>query len=141
MQPVYQGHGWKKSVAGQYSHRRSGRKRPKGEWLKNLFLLAIVLFISGSLVVLGLFAYVSRDLPDPNTLTERAIQQSTKIYDRTGEYLLYDIYGEENRTLVKMQEGFCKDDPELIMDSAGIPLSALQATIAAEDRTDLGGEV
>lgn len=104
------------------------------EVLKNLILLAVVLGVAGSLFMLGLFAFVSRDLPDPNSLTERSISQSTKIYDRTGEHLLYEIFGDENRTLVKMQEGFCNDNKELEIDENGIPLFVLQATIAAEDR-------
>ncbi|MBU1705494.1 transglycosylase domain-containing protein [Patescibacteria group bacterium] len=102
--------------------------------MKNLILLAVVLGVAGSLFLLGLFAFISRDLPDPNSLTERSISQSTKIYDRTGEHLLYEIFGDENRTLVKIQEGFCNDDDQMEKDLNGIPLFVLQATIAAEDR-------
>ncbi len=102
-------------------------------FVKNAILVLGVLLAAGSIGVLGLFAYVSRDLPDPNSLTDRAVSQTTKIYDRTGEHLLYEIYGEENRTLVKFQEGLCKDATDLDVDPNGIPLRALQATIAAED--------
>jgi len=106
----------------------------KGALIKNSILILLALGVLGSLGVLGIFAYVSRDLPDPNTLTDRTISQTTKIYDRTGEHLLYEVYGEENRTLVQLSEGFCKDDEHLITDPTGIPLLAVQATIAAEDR-------
>jgi penicillin-binding protein 1C len=102
--------------------------------VKNLVLLGIVAVFAGSLGILGLMAFVSRDLPNPNSLTERSVSQTTKIYDRTGEHVLYEIFGEENRTLKKIQEGFCKDDANLEFDPNGIPLFALQATIAAEDR-------
>lgn len=136
-------HGWKK---------RSGKQRlffsfqkgcafvckrfglSKGALLKNSLLAVLALGVLGSLAILGLFAYISRDLPDPNTLTDRSISQTTKIYDRTGEHLLYEVYGEENRTLVQLSEGFCKDDDHLVTDPSGIPLFAVQATIAAEDR-------
>ncbi len=109
------------------------RRRASSAWIKNLFLVLLILFVCGTLGVLGLFAYVSRDLPDPNALTKRTIKQSTKIYDRTSTHLLYEIAGNENRTLVKVQQGFCKDDTHLSTDPNGIPLYSLQATIASED--------
>lgn len=118
------------------SHRRPKKqsKFKKEELIKNAILIGIALLILGTLIMLGVFAFVSRDLPDPNSLTERSIAQSTKIYDRTGEHLLYEIFGEENRTLKKLQEGYCEDDDALEKDPEGVPLIALQATIAAEDR-------
>lgn len=102
--------------------------------IKNLILLGIALALLGGLVVLSLFAWYSRDLPDPNALLDRTVAQATKIYDRTGEHLLYEIYGEENRTIVKMQEGFCNDGTDLETDPNGIPLFVAQAVLAAEDR-------
>lgn len=75
----------------------------------------IFLFIAGTATI----AWVSRDLPDPNKLTDRQIAQSTKIYDRTGEHLLYEIYQNEKRTLV----GLDQINPLLV-----------KATIAVEDK-------
>lgn len=102
--------------------------------MKNVILLAIAGGLLGVLTLLGFMAFISRDLPNPNSLTERTISQTTKIFDRTGEHLLYEIFGDENRTLKQIQEGFCGDGSELDLDAEGIPLYALQATIAAEDR-------
>ncbi len=75
---------------------------------KKLFLKLIGLFL---LAVLGLgfwglmiFAKIARDLPDPQQLTDRQISQSTKIYDKTGQTLLYEIHGEEKRTIVLFEE-------------------------------------
>ena len=102
--------------------------------IKKLFYYALIAGAAGLVVVIGIIAYISQDLPDPNSLTERNIQQSTKIFDRTGEHLLYEIFNDENRTIVKLQEGFCKDDPQKEFDPNGVPLFALQATLAAEDR-------
>ncbi|MCI0479871.1 transglycosylase domain-containing protein, partial [Candidatus Uhrbacteria bacterium] len=59
------------------------------------------------------------DLPDPNSLLSRNVPQSTKIFDRTGTILLYEIHGDEKRTLVKIED---------------IPDVMKQATIAVEDR-------
>lgn len=127
----HQSHGWKKRDRGLGTLRGLLTR----DAAKNIALGAVLLGIVGSLGMLGTFAYYSRDLPDPSQLTERSISQTTKIYDRTGEHLLYEVYGEENRTLVKIQEGFCKDDPALATDPNGIPLRMLQATITAEDRS------
>ncbi len=82
-------------------------------------------FIFAALAVVGFFAFtilaawVSRDLPDPNVLSTRDVPQSTKIYDRTGSQLLYEIHGDEKRTLIKIDE---------------IPNTAKWATIAIEDK-------
>lgn len=102
---------------------------------KNLILLGVAIVFAGSLFTLGFIAFIVRDLPNPNSLTERSISQTTKIYDRTGEHVLYEIFGEENRTLVRLQEGFCDDGSELDLDEKGIPLFAVQATIATEDHS------
>ncbi|MBM5789776.1 hypothetical protein FJZ23_01685 [Candidatus Parcubacteria bacterium] len=122
-----------------YNHqgwgRRGKRRSPsRPQLIKNLLLAAIALGFVLSLVGLITIALASRNLPNPNSLTQRAISQTTKIYDRTGEHLLYEIFGEENRTLTKIQKGFCQDDDGLETDPNGIPLFAMQATIAAEDR-------
>ena len=64
-------------------------------------------------------AWVSRDLPNPNKLIERKVDQSTKIYDRAGQTLLYEIFGNKKRTLI---------------DLKNIPEYAKWATIAIEDK-------
>ncbi len=63
--------------------------------------LAIFLFLV--IVVIGIFIYFAKDLPRPEEFGEREIVQSTKIYDRTGEVLLYQ-FGEIKRTIVKNEE-------------------------------------
>jgi penicillin-binding protein 1A len=65
-----------------------------------------------------LFLYYAKDLPRPEIFTERELPQSTKIYDRTGKVLLYEIYGEERRTYV-----FLSQIPKYLRD----------AVICAED--------
>jgi membrane peptidoglycan carboxypeptidase len=88
-------------------------------WLKIGGLAFLGLAIVGFFAFTLYAAWISRDLPDPNTLITRAVPQSTKIYDRTGEHVLYEIHGDENRTLVKIED---------------IPDSLKQATISLEDR-------
>ncbi len=125
---------WSKAKHAKTLFRKILSPLKKPGVLKNLILIIVALVLLGSIALLGMFAWVSRDLPDPNNLTTRAIPQATKIYDRTGEHLLYEIYGEENRTVVKMQAGFCNDDPNFEVDPAGIPLFMTQAVLTAEDR-------
>ncbi len=69
----------------------------KGAVLSWLFRLAATITTGVAL----LFIYYSFSLPDPNTLLQRAVAESTKILDRNGE-LLYEIHGEAKRTLVSI---------------------------------------
>ena len=68
--------------------------------LKSLFFFFLFL----SLGVLFLFIYYARDLPRPEKFGERHFIQSTKIYDRSGEILLYNIYGEEKREIIPLNQ-------------------------------------
>ncbi|MBI4136804.1 penicillin-binding protein [Candidatus Roizmanbacteria bacterium] len=64
------------------------------------------------------FMILSQDLPHPQLLTKRDIPLTTKIYDRNGE-LLYEIYADQNRTSVTLEE---------------LPDHFINATIAIEDQ-------
>lgn len=86
--------------------------------IKRLFLVILTLFLIFIAGVLGAFAYFSKDLPNPDRLKEREVIQSTRIYDRTGEILLYDIHNLKKRSLVELDE---------------IPAYIQWAAIAAED--------
>lgn len=67
---------------------------------------------------LFLFIYYAKDLPRPEVFTEKQFIQPTQIYDREGEVVLYQIYGEEKRTVVPLEQ---------------IPSFLKEAVIAAED--------
>jgi len=54
--------------------------------------IVISLVVFGFLFVTILVAWANKDLPDPDQLTDRKVAQSTKIYDRTGEHILYEVY-------------------------------------------------
>ncbi|MFA5999655.1 MAG: transglycosylase domain-containing protein [Candidatus Paceibacterota bacterium] len=63
---------------------------------RNITLLLIgIVIIGGSLVIIWLS---SLKIPDFNSFEDRKIVNSTKIYDRTGEILLYDINHDVKRT-------------------------------------------
>lgn len=82
-----------------------------------IFLLGIVAFFV--LVFGGIFAYYAKDLPSPRKINSKNTSESTKIFDRSGETLLYEIHGGVKRTLIPLSEM-----PEYIQE----------ATISAEDK-------
>ncbi|MBI5221824.1 MAG: PBP1A family penicillin-binding protein [Candidatus Magasanikbacteria bacterium] len=94
--------------------KKTGRKIIK--FLAFVFVAGIAALGLGSLFLLG---WVAKDLPNPNKIIDRSVALSTKIYDRTGQTLLYDIHGNEKRTLIPLNE---------------IPKTLIDATLAAEDR-------
>lgn len=98
-------------------HTRSTRSNTS--FIKRLIKLCFVLGLGCLLFGAGVVVYYSRQLPDPNRLLARAVPLSTKIYDRTGTVLLYDIHRNEQRTLVAIKN---------------IPDSVKLATLVAEDR-------
>lgn len=93
-------------------------KHPR-KWLSLALKVSGALLILGSISAVSLFAWVAKDLPSPGKVNKRVIAESTKIYDRSGEHLLYEVHGEEKRTLIQFEE---------------IPPSVRAATIALEDQ-------
>ncbi len=91
----------------------------KIKW-KLLGKIFLWLMLAGVLSVAGVFAFYAKDLPSPGNLNKRTIAQSTKIYDRTGTHLLYEIHGEEKRTEIPFSQ---------------MPDTLKYATIALEDQS------
>ncbi|KKT75264.1 MAG: Penicillin-binding protein, 1A family [Parcubacteria group bacterium GW2011_GWB1_44_7] len=70
--------------------------------LKKAAALATGLFLFGGGAI---FLWLGNmEIPNLNTISERRITQSTKIFDRAGETLLYDIHENERRTVVPFDE-------------------------------------
>jgi len=88
---------------------------PSKETIKWLLLIGL----AGIFVVSVWIFVISRNLPDPNRLIEREVSQSTKIYDRSGEHIIYEIFGDQKRTLLALDE---------------IPRYVKDATVAIEDK-------
>ena len=83
-------------------------------YIASAVLAALVI---GLFLVIIVFAYFSRGLPNPNQLLERSFELSTRFYDRNNS-LLYEVYGDKNRTLIKLNE---------------ISPDVIHATLATED--------
>lgn len=73
-----------------------------GHLVVDFFILLVVV---GLLVGGGIFIWISTlEIPDLSAFEERRILQSTKIYDRTGEVLLYDLHQDVKRTIVPFED-------------------------------------
>jgi len=84
----------------------------RNKYFRSFMVLAILAAAVGLL-------YVVRDIPSPRRLTSKEnFPVSTQIFDRRGA-LLYEIFGDENRTPIKIDD---------------LPPYVLQATIAIEDK-------
>ncbi len=94
------------------------KKTKKFKILKLCFLWGLALFSLGLFILFSLFVYSAKDLPRPEKFTERSVIESTKIYDRTGDVLLYELYGEEKREFIKLEQ---------------IPKHLIQSVIVTED--------
>lgn len=81
--------------------------------------LTLVLLLAFLLWGVATLAKIARDLPSPDQLLNREVSQSTKIYDKTGGVLLYEIHGDEKRSVITFDE---------------IPDYVKKATIAIEDQ-------
>ena len=110
---------WKATNAEEKPKPADKKLRPRFWWWRRAVVVAVILILLGGIIVVGAFAWFSRDLPDPNKLLTRNVAQSTRIYDRTGTQILYEIHGDEKRTIVQLED---------------IPDNLKNATIVAEDR-------
>lgn len=86
--------------------------KPKPKATKIIFRTIICAIIFVIFIGLAYSIYLYFTLPDPANLGQQIITQSTKIYDRTGEHLLYEIHGEEKRTVISL-----KDIPDYVPKS------------------------
>ena len=80
-----------------------------------IVLLIIIIIITGG----SIFLYYLYTLPSPFQEASQDFSQSTKIYDRTGQILLYETGGQKQRTVVSLND---------------IPKYCQEATIAIEDQ-------
>lgn len=99
-------------------HKHTPKKRGK---LKHVILSFLTTgFILGSIAfAVFIYFFIFHNLPSPESLKNyKAVPISTHITDRNGK-LLYEVYGNENRTPVKLKE---------------LPEYVGQASIAIEDK-------
>lgn len=116
------------------------------DWLMDSFIVLLVLgfFGAGALLV-----FISTlNIPDLSAFDQRRILQSTKIYDRAGEVVLYDLNQDVKRTAVPYEKisHHIKNATVAIEDDTffehwGVrPLSILRAAIYNLQGGDLRGQ-
>lgn len=75
---------------------------------KNKVTIKNILFIFGGLaIIIASFSIIwisGLEIPDFKSFTERKVANSTKIYDSTGEILLYDLHKDIKRTVIPSEE-------------------------------------
>ncbi len=98
---------------------RSMAPRLKASWRHTLFAVILALFGLGFFIAGGIsIGVVLTPVPDLTSFASRQIDQSTKIYDRTGQVLLYDYNRDVRREVISI---------------SNISPNTISATIAIED--------
>ncbi len=93
---------WKKRENGTH-----GINKGKSKWKKRLttlFLAGLLFLFVGGTAGAGYYAWLMRYLPSPDRMIDRQLKQATKIYDREEKTLLYEVYGDQNRTMISLEE-------------------------------------
>ena len=82
--------------------RKKHQRKKAKSGLKIIFLLGMILIMisTGSIFIWA----ATLVIPDVKNIAKLKAEQSTKIYDKTGEILLYSIYEDESRTSVPLAQ-------------------------------------
>ena len=110
------------------------KKRKKKHLIPKLIVCLFILCMFGGG---GIFLWISTfKIPDLNTISDRRISESTKIYDKVGEILLYDLHKDVKRTIIPFNEisSYIKNAVVAIEDSQfyqhkGIQIDAILRSI------------
>jgi penicillin-binding protein 1A len=114
--------------------RKLWRKLPPWVELSIVALVAIVFIAFGAAIIWATLT----PIPAINNFENREVAQSTKIYDRTGNVVLYDVHGQVRRTAVTLdqispyiQKATVAVEDDTFYTNAGFrPLSFLRALFA-----------
>ena len=99
------------------------------------------LFLGGGILLWA----ATLELPDLASLETRRVEQSVKIYDRTGEVLLYDLHDKMQRTVVPLenispnikQAIVAIEDPEFYTHKGVKPTAIVRAVLTNASQGDL----
>ena len=81
-------------------------------------VIAILLFVVAGVFSVIQVARIAKSLPDPQKSGSWQMTESTKLYDRTGKIILYEVNAQGKRTIIPYDQ---------------IPDSVKKATISIED--------
>ena len=92
----------------------------KAYWFSRAGLKRVGLMAgAGVFFIFLVFLWYAKDLPTPGKINARVTAQTTKFYDASEQHLIYEVYGDQNRSIISFEE---------------IPAVAKQAAIAIEDK-------
>ncbi|MEI7791986.1 MAG: PBP1A family penicillin-binding protein [Candidatus Berkelbacteria bacterium] len=121
----------KSSLSRTFKKKRSWKEVARRTGLVLVYLLIALIFCTAAA-----FAWFSKDLPTPSKIAGRKPAVSTKIYDRTGQILLFET-GEQKRTIIKSNQisQYLKDATVSIEDAKfyehhGIDFKQIAAAVA-----------
>jgi penicillin-binding protein 1C len=117
-------------ITQQRRARRESHRPSAVAWVLRIVALVILAFLALNAsvalaalgAVYGVYSYYAKDLPDPRDIeTKQENFETTKIYDRTGKVLLYEIFDPRlgDRQYVTLDQ---------------IPKACIDATVALEDK-------
>ena len=92
-------------IAHHKSHvgmKLSKRKAKILHFAQKVALICLILGFIGSGIASLWFANL--EIPDLQVFTERKVSESTKIFDRTGKILLYDVHENTKRTVIPFED-------------------------------------
>lgn len=86
--------------------RKNKKKKSKksGSFFMRFFKVSFFIGLFFLIFVIGVFAYYAKDLPNPQDVLEKPLDQSAKIYARDEETLLYEVFEEGKRTVVELDQ-------------------------------------
>lgn len=81
-----------------------GKRQARSKFGKILYSL-MALVLAGAVLLMGTVLYwvLTLNIPDFSSFESRKVIQSTKIYDRTGQVLLWDVHQNIKRTVVPFE--------------------------------------
>ena len=68
------------------------KRKSKKSFKRSLLKFVGILTLLGTVLFFALVSVITRDLPDITKLNEALIAESTIIYDRTGEHILFQFF-------------------------------------------------
>ena len=124
------------AATGRFLRRIRAITRFVPPWLEVTILALLVagLFTLGATVVWAALA----PIPAINNFENRQVAQSTKIFDRTGNIVLYDVHGTMRRTAIPLDQispyipkaAIAVEDATLYQNAGFRPLSFMRAAFA-----------
>ncbi len=112
----------KPKIIKKLEKKKNKKKNRKKRWKKILswfIYLSLIGFLICSIAFIIFVAHVSKDLPTTDGLINRIVPETTQIYDSTGETVLYELHGDEKRTIIEIED---------------LPDYVYNAVVAIEDR-------